>query len=197
VLRDAVINNVSTRLEMATAQFIELLKAVPKQGRLRTAREFEEENAGEPTEPQLRLAPLSNTTRLLCQLILLSPDVRSWLLTQPWEPLFQALPEAELLITAMRARFDPEVPAAIAAFLSTCEADEQDALAELLDAKSLSADPMRAAADCWRDLERRDLERQRDELQAHIRKPGLGAEEHAKLHNQVMELQKRITAVRA
>ena len=196
VLREAVIHNVSARLEMGSAQFVELLKAAPKPGRLRATRE-DEEPEGESAEPPPRLAPMTNTTRLFCQLALLSSEVRAWLSTQPWEPLFQALPEAELLLVVMRGRFDPALPATVTAFLATCGAEEQAALAGLLDRKTLPAEPLRQAADCWRDLERRNLERQRDALQARIRKPGLDFEEHAKLHNQVMELQQRINAMRA
>ncbi|MEI6562415.1 MAG: DNA primase [Verrucomicrobiota bacterium] len=195
VLREAVIHNVSARLEMAPAQFAGLIQSVPKPGRLRATREVEDEESAEPTQP--RLAPMTTTTRLLCQLALLSSEVRNWLLTQPWEALFGTLPEAELLLVILRGRFDPAVPATVTAFLSTCDAEEQAALAGLLDRKELPSEPLRQAADCWRDLERRDLERQRDALQARIRKPGLDFEEHAKLHHQVMELQQRINAMRA
>ena len=70
-------------------------------------------------------------------------------------------------------------------------------MAELLDLKTIPADPLRQAADCWRDLERRDLERQRDAVQARIRKPGLEFDEYTKLHNKVVELQQQINAKRA
>ena len=197
VLREAVIHNVSARLEMAPAQFAGLIQSVPKPGRLRATREREEEpeESAEPMPP--RLAPMSNTTRLLCQLVLLSSEVRTWLLAQPWETLFGNLPEAEMLLCVLRGRFDPGIPSTVTAFLSTCDTEEQAALADLLDRKTLPAEPLRQAADCWRDLERRDLERQRDTLQSRIRKPGLEFEEHARLHHQVMEIQQRINAMRA
>lgn len=198
VLRDAVINNVSTRLEMATSQFVALLKAVPKPGRLRAAREFEEESTTESAEPPApRLSPMSNTTRLLCQLVLLSPDVRNWLLAQPWEPLLQDLPEAELLVIVMRGRFEPASPASVNTFLTTCSAEEQEILAGLLDRKQLPDEPLRQATDCWRDLERRDLERQRDAAAARMRMPGLDEEQIIDLQQQVLQLQQRITAMRA
>ena len=197
VLREAVIHNVSARLEMAPAQFAGLIQSAPKPGRLRTSREFDEQEpeAAEPTQP--RLAPMSNTTRMLCQLALLSSEVRAWLFAQPWEALFEAMPEAELLLMVMRGRFDPSIPASVTSFLSTCDAEVQAVLAGLLDLKQLPADPLRVASDCWRDLERRELERQRDALQARIRKPGLEFEEHAKLHAAVMEIQQRMNAMRA
>ena len=193
LLREAVIHNVSARLEMSPEHFVALLKAPPQAGRTRNREESNEE----PSESEPRLAPLSNTTRLLCRLALLNPEVRSWLLAQPWEALFAPLPEAELLSIVMRGRFDPAVPATLGSFLASCDAEVQAALAELLDIKQLPPDPLRQAADCWRDLERRDLERQRDVLQARIRRPGIGAEDHTNLHNQVMELQQRINAKRS
>ena len=194
MLREAVIHNVSARLEMAAAQFTSLVQAIPKPNRLRESRE--EQDEAESAEPSARFTPLSNTTRLLCQLALRSPDARAWLLTQPWEPLFQALPEAELLIMVMQGRFDPVIPATVNAFLSTCDAEVQAIFAELLDLKE-PANSLRLAADCWRDLERRSLERQRDTLQARIRKPDLEIEVYAQLHSQVMELQQRINALRS
>jgi len=197
LLREAVIHNVSARLEMPVAQFATLIQAAPKTNRWRTSRESDNDGEPEITEAAPRLAPMTNTTRLLCQLVLLSPEVRQWLLTQPWEALFQELPEAELLVTALMGHFDPAIPSTVTAFLCTCDEEEQSAFAELLDRKELPIEPLRQAADCWRDLERRELERRRDTLQARIRRPGLDSGEHANLHNQVMELQQRINAMRA
>ena len=199
MLREAVIHNVSTRLEMAPAQFTALLNAIPKPSRLRTAppSDFENESEPEPSELQPRLAPMSNTTRILCQLALLSPEARQWLLAQPWEALFKELPEAELLVTILRGRFDPAVPATVNTFLTACTDEEQSVLAGLLELKQLPADPLRVAADCWRDLERRDLERQRDTVAARLRKPGLDLETTLQFQKAAIELQQRINAMRA
>ncbi|MDD5351376.1 MAG: DNA primase, partial [Chthoniobacteraceae bacterium] len=69
VLRDAVIHNVSRRLELAPEQFTRL---VAEASRARRSME-PDEAPQEPSEPEPdRLPPLSNTTRLLCQLALLN-----------------------------------------------------------------------------------------------------------------------------
>jgi len=196
MLREAVIHNVSARLEMAPAQFTTLLNAIPKPSRLRSAPPSDFENELEPSESQPRLAPMSNTTRILCQLALLSPEARQWLLAQPWEALVEALPEAELLVTILRGCFDPTAPAAVNAFLTACSDEEQAVLAGLLELKQLPADPLRVSADCWRDLERRDLERQRDTVAARLRKPGLDLETTLQLQKAAVELQQRINAMR-
>jgi DNA primase len=193
LLREAVIHNVSARLEMQPEYFVSLLKAPPKPSRTRES----EDQDNSPTESQPRLAPLSNTTRLLCRLALGSPEVRSWLLTQPWESLFAPLPEAELLSIVMRGRFDPAVPATLGAFLASCDAEAQSALAELLDVKTLPPDPLRQAADCWRDLERRNLERLRDAAAARMRMPTVEPAETLRLQQRVLELQQRINAMRS
>lgn len=192
LLREAVIHNVSARLEMQPEHFVALLKAPPQPSRTRNREEVEVESPDEP-----RLAPLSNTTRILCRLVLLSPEVRSWLLAQPWEALFAPLAEAELLSIVMRGRFDPAVPATVGSFLASCDAEVQAALAELLDVETLPPEPLRQAADCWRDLERRDLLRQRDAAAARMRMPTLAPEETLRLQQCVLELQQRLNAMRS
>jgi DNA primase len=193
LLREAVIHNVSARLEMQPEHFVALLKAPTQPAWSQNS----EEADAEPPPDEPRLAPLSNTTRILCRLALASPEVHAWLLTQPWEALFGTLAEAELLSIVMRGRYDPAVPATLASFLSTCDAEVQAVLAELLDAKMLPTDPLRQAADCWRDLERRDLERQRDAAAARMRTPSLDPEETLRLQQRVQELQQRILAMRS
>ncbi|MDD5350129.1 MAG: hypothetical protein PHQ12_07945, partial [Chthoniobacteraceae bacterium] len=139
----------------------------------------------------------------LCQLALLNADVRAWLSEHPWEPLFGALPGGELLVTIMRGQFDPANPSSVSAFLASLGSGEQAALAELLekqsdrDRREHTVDPLKMAADCWRDLQRRDLERQRDAVAARARQPGLDFDEMMRLQLQARELQQQINALRA
>ena len=194
VLRDAVMNNVSARLEMAPAQFLALIREAAARDRAPRA----DENAEATPEPEApRLTPMSNTTRLLCRLVLTCPEVRPWVLSQPWESLLPNLPEAELLMLALQGRFDPASPVTVTAFLSSLGTEEQAALAELLDIKQLPENPQAIAADCWRDLERRDLERRRDAINAKIRSQALSPEQETELYRQSWELQQKINAMRA
>jgi len=55
---------------------------------------------------------------------------------------------------------------------------------------------MKVASDCWHDLERRDLERQRDSAAARLRRPGLDTEMINQLQQQILSLQQRINAAR-
>lgn len=201
VLRDAVIHNVSRRLELAPAQFTQLVAEASKSNDRRPMgrEEAQEEVSDEPNH----LPPMSNTTRLLCQLALLNAEVREWLFSRPWEALFESLPDGELLLTVMRAPFDPANPASVTAFLAGCRDAEQSVLAELLekqddkDRRKNAADPLRLAADCWRDLERRDLERQLNAAASRLRLPGAEADEILRLQGLVQQLQQQINALRA
>lgn len=190
VLREALVHTVSARLEIAPAQFLTLLR----EARDRASRADDREPAAAPSEP--RIAPLSNTTRILCRLALLSPEVRAWLLAQPWEALFRELPETELLSVILKSNFDPAQPASLASFLAACDAGTQSVLAELIDAK-LPADPLQQAADCRRALECRDLERRRDAAAAHARRPGLDFDEMMRFQVEAHRLQQQINAMRS
>ncbi|MEI8233257.1 MAG: DNA primase [Verrucomicrobiota bacterium] len=200
ILRDAVIHNVSARLELAPAQFSLLVAEAAKPDRRRP---LDAEEAPVESAEAEELPAMSNTTRLLCQLALLNPDVRQWLLTRPWEPLFESLPDGEILLTVMRARFDPANPASVTAFLASCSDAAQAALAELLERqddkerREIAADPLRLADDCWRDLERRDLERQLNAAASRLRLPGIDFDEILQLQGRVQQLQQQINALRA
>ena len=199
VLRDAVIHDVSSRLEMAPSQFARLLKAVPPPGRLRPVRETgDPEETAEPAETSaLARVPMTNTTRLLCQLLLLTPEVRPWILAQNWEPLLRSLPDTELLLTLLQGRFDPAQPATVSAFLAGCGAEDQQICAELMNVRQSLPDPLRQAADCWRDLERRSLEARRDAIAARARGAEIGEPERLRLLKEAFEIQQQINAIRA
>lgn len=182
VLRDAIVHNVSNRLEMAPETFLSLIKEIPTRSPGAPPREEAAETAPPP-------APLSNTARILCRLVLASPEARAWALEQPWEDFLARLPETELLAVALRGAFDPKEPATVAAWLSSLETADQAALAGLLEAGQLPQEPLRVAADCWNDLERRDLERQRDAIKAKLHDPALDAGQVLRLQQELAKMQ--------
>jgi DNA primase len=192
VLRDATIHNVSSRLEMSPESFLALIKDAPERYSEPASYDAEPETAP-PPEPMA----LSNTTRLLCILALSSPEGRAWLLAQPWEALLAQVPEAELLTLTLQASFDPAEPAAVSAWLSTRNTAEQAALAGLLEVRTLPEDPIRVAADCWRDLERRNLEQKREAATARLHQTGLDLEETLRLQKEVLEIQRQLNTLRA
>ena len=189
VLREAVINNISARLEIPATQFTALLNQTKVKPTWKSAKGAEESGRVEPLA-------LTVTTRLLCQLAILSSEARAWLLAQDWQPLFSTVPDAEILTKVMAGQFKVEESASVAVFLATLLPEEQSALVGLLDERQLPADPLRVAADCWRDLVRQELERRRNACAARLRAPGLDPEEAMRLQEQILELQQQLGSVR-
>ena len=190
VLRQAVVNSVSSRLEMPANDFNILVKRAAMKPKTPTGdREPQEEG-------RAALPPMSVTSRLLCQLALLSPEARAWLLAQPWRDLFGQVAEADLLTRILEGEFNPEQPASVTAFLSTLGEAEQDALADLLNVKALPTEPLRVAADCWRDMERRKLEQRLGAVEARLRAPGLEVDEVIRLQQTVLTLRGQLNGLR-
>ena len=57
------------------------------------------------------------------------------------------------------------------------------------------AHPMAIAHDCWRELERRQIRRRMETLQARLRAPNLALDEAAKLQKEILDLQKRLSDI--
>ena len=195
VLRDALVQNVAAQLEIPAEHFASLLKEARETPGWHEEPEAES-SGGEATPPSRPLPPLSVTMRLLTQYALLSPEAHEWLRNQPWEPLVSAFEDGELLATILRApHFTPGDPVSIATLLATLSTEEQNVLTELLDIQELPVDAIQILTDCWRDLERKHLEKQRDTLTARLRKPGLDPEEVINLQKQVLDLTQRLTHI--
>ena len=194
VLRQAVVNNVSSRLEMPAADFVILLKRVASQPRQATESRRSENPPGEEAKPA---APaLSMATRMLCQLALLSAEAREWLLAHPWRPLFMQLPDGDLLVHILEGQFDPKDAASVNAFVTTLSPEEQSAAADLLSIKALPSNPLRIVIDCWQDTERRALKRQLGAVEARLRSPGLPVEDVEALQKKVLELRLALAELR-
>ena len=184
ILRQAVVNNVSSRLEMPAADFNLLVKRVASKPKPPGPR-----REPEPEQEARALPPVMTvTTRLLCGLALLSPEAREWLLARPWRELFGQLPEAEILMHILEGQFDPAESASISTFMTTLGEEEQNALADLLNVKTLPSDPLRVVEDCWRDTERRKIQQQIGVAEARLRTSGLDIDEVIRLQQQVMAL---------
>ncbi len=193
VLREAVIQNVSARLEIPAAQFAALLKRSNRPAKQEWKHDAAQEGEPPSTPP---LPPMSNTIRILCRLALVNEDTRQWLLARKWEALLAELTDGEILACILRGRFNPAEPASLSTFIATLPPAEQAAIADLL-AESLPevADPLPIVTDCWRDLERRALQNRRDIATARLRQPGLSLEEEMKLQKQVLDLTQRLTHI--
>ena len=185
VLRETVMNRVCLRLEISLGEFARLLK-------LRTAKPADESESAEITdEPAVALEP---TARLLALAALHDAAARAWILAEPWQRVFADDPEAALLVKILSADLHPGSPASIHAFLTTLTAAEESAVSGLLEAPP-PAHPVAVANDCWRELERRQIRRRSEAVQARLRTPNLELSEVSKLQKEVLDLQKRLNDV--
>lgn len=185
MLREAIISNVSARLEIPAQQFIMLLNRQKKKPA---------QNSPAKTPKEKPQPVLNNAARLLCLLVLSSREARDWVLARDWENLLQDLPDTEIPMLILAGTFDPLDPSTVATFLTTVGVEEQAVLADLLSAKA-PPDPKRVIVECWRDLERRKLEYRRDSLAARLRHPGIPADEVIKLQKQILDLQQQLTHI--
>jgi DNA primase len=177
-------NKVTVRLEISTAEFAKLLK-------LRSGRKSD---GGEAPSVDSGPVELNATTRLLALVALHDEAARAWLLAEPWQRLLGDDPEAALLVKILGADLHVTDEGSIHAFLTTLDAAEEAVVSGLLGEKP-PAHPMAIAHDCWRELERRQIRRRMEAIQARIRTPNLEFSEVAILQKEVLDLQKRLTDI--
>ncbi len=184
VLRETVMNKVTVRLEISTQEFVRLLQA-PK--------EKHPEGDGDPLAETASIV-LDPTIQLLAQVALRDAAAREWLLEEPWDRMLADDPDAALLVKILGAHFDPSDPTTIHVFLTTLDAAEESLVSGFLASKAPDH-PMLVAHDCWRELERRQIRRRMEALKARQRTPNLAYEEVAKLHEEILQLQKRLSEI--
>lgn len=142
-------------------------------------------SAGNPWEP------LDQTVRLLALALLHSPEAREWILEEDWRQRLEAEPQAGVLLAILEGHALLENPQGSHAFLSRLPADLEALLSGLLNEKTPDH-PLAAAQDCFLEFQRRKLRRQIDDLKAR-QKLGPGSlEESTQLHQQILDLQKRL-----
>ncbi|HWL52245.1 MAG TPA: DNA primase [Chthoniobacteraceae bacterium] len=194
ILREAVVNNLSSRLEIAPQRFLALLK--PNR---RSASRYREEPEEEPIAPGpeegRRRGPLGNTVRLLSQLLLVSPEVKTWLAAQDPALFLNEVPEGDFPLLLLAGTYEPGDAASLAAFLTTLSDADQGLAAELLDLRPQPSAPLAVAHDCWRDLLRTSLVNRRDAITARLRQPGLAEGEIVALQKQVLDLTRELTHI--
>ena len=181
MLREAVMNKVSMRLEISMAEFARLLK-------LRTAKPLETTAADEVSSGER--ATLDPTARLLALVALHDPEARTWILAEPWQRVFGNDPDSALLMKILAADLQPGQPGSMHSFLTTLDAGEESIVSGLLG-EPPPAHPMTQAHDCWRDLERRQIRRRIEAVQARLRIPDLDISDVLNLQKEILDLQKR------
>lgn len=184
MMREAVMNKVTQRLEVSTQEFVRLLKAPTPR------RSESDEPAPAPNTPTLA----DPTIRLLALVALRDAAAREWLLDESWDRMLGDDPEAVLLVKILGSDLDPAEPSSIHVFLSTLEAAEESVISGLLEDKAPGS-PLTIAHDCWRELERRQIRRRIDSLLARQRNPNLPESEQTNLQKQILDLKNRLSDI--
>jgi len=126
-----------------------------------------------------------------------SQAARAWLQSRSCERVLDdGQPDSELLGKILDADLRVDEPASVNAWLSTLEPAEEAALSSVLEL-AVPQDAQVMAEDCWHELERRVILRQRQAVEAQLRAPGLAMEEMVRLHEQVIALQREAAALPA
>lgn len=183
VMREAIVNKISMRLEVSSQEITKLLRKP-------TANERVEE----PTEletPLVAIPKLDPTLRLLALAALHDEDARAWLLEEEWRNQLANEPDAGLLVKILEGDYQPGNPASAQAFLTTLAPAEEAAISGLLGEKA-PMNPLTVARDCWNELERRQIRRRIEAIKARLRTPGLSAEDITQLQKEILDRQKRL-----
>ena len=180
VTREAVVNNAATRLEIGTPELRAMLGKKP-------VFSHPDEDAtldARLSEPIL----LDEARQWLLLLALHHPVSRMWLQAQGWERVLDdGTPGSALLAKVLAADFRADDMASVNSFTATLTAGEEAALAPILS-RPLPEEAKVIAEDCWHELERRDITKRRQAIEARIRTPGLSVDEQTRLHLQIIEI---------
>jgi len=137
---------------------------------------------------------LDSTMRFLALVALRDPAARAWILAENWQRLLGNDPDAGLVVKVLSGYLNPDDPASVSAFLATLSAPEESAISAMLEER-LPEHPLPIAHDCWNELERRQIRRRTEALQARLRAPDLPMETIVMLQKEVLDLQKRLSDI--
>jgi DNA primase len=184
VLRETVMNKVTLRLEISKTEFVKLLVQPTAKGPA-------------PDDEALDTASESNsrdTMSLLALIALHDEDARHWVLEEPWREILDGEPDSDLVMKILDFPLRVGDPASTSSLLATLTVDEEATVSGLL-AERLPKHFLAIAHDCWSKLERRKIERRVDALKARQRAQNLDFEAVAKLHEEILDLQKRLSDI--
>lgn len=187
VMREAVINNVTARIGISPNEFRAMLARTPHKDQNTSV-------AGNDNEAQIEVLELTKAMSLLCLLGLRHAETRQWLQGHIDRAFLANEPGADLLIKILGTDLRPDNVSSINAFLASLDTSEEPVASSLLLEK-IPDHPGPVAADCLRDLERRDIKRRQETLAARMRQPGLPMEQIIKLQKEILDLQKHFTDI--
>lgn len=180
VAREALAARLSPRLAISSAAF---LQAIPKK-----AEPLPEMD--DTVEPSPAAGSMAQEIRLLVHAALTDAAAREWLTSHDLSILAH-LPGYHLLEMCHRSTFDPTDPSATQTFLAQLTPAAQSAIAALLVGRP-PANPLTIARDTVSSLQRRQLEAQRESLNARLRQSDLDSEEIARLQGEVVDITRQI-----
>lgn len=183
VMRDAVINKMSGRLELSPDDLRKLLRE-PR----RTRGEGED-------QARVELLPsLTPTIRLLCLLALRHCGANQWMREQPWDDVLAEDPESGFLQMLLRSEFEPENDHSIGRLAATLSANEESLISALL-LDPLPEKPETVLADCWAEIQRRGIRRRQTAIAAKLRQTDLSMDEIVALQKETLDLQQRLNDI--
>jgi len=185
VLRETVMHRITLRLELSVPEFVKLLKQpAPAHAR---AEDGGEATAAEPVS-------LDPTMRLLALVALHDEDARQWILEEPWREFLAPEPGSDLVLKILEYPLRVGDTASSSTLLAGLDEGEGAAVSDLLIARP-PVGPQAIAHDCWNELERRKIRRRIEALKARQRAQNLDFETVAKLHEEILALQKRLSDI--
>lgn len=200
VLREMHVQRVATRLGLAAMDLNKLATVAAQRNETIQSRQSEENYQGHslsesiptsPTEAPIKAEP---TIELLALVLMHSPEARLWLLEEDWRAQLQAEPQGEIIEQILERSEHLEEPETLHRFLSSLSPAMESFATTLLD-KMSPQHPIAVAQDCWSELERRQIRRQMEAAKARQRNPALSLDETTGLHQQILDLQRRLVDI--
>ena len=130
----------------------------------------------------------------MLKVALTDPAAREWLREQHWAPVLAESEDSALVQKVVFATMNVDDPASLTAFLSTLDPAEEAALIDILEGRKPEF-AMMIANDCWRELERRQIRRRLEAVQARLRAPEQALETIVAAQKEILDLQKRLTDI--
>lgn len=207
MLREAVGNKVTNRLEISRQEFVKLLKQPQRQDD--AEKSAGRQNGGEP----LQLDPVATN---LIHVALTSAEALAWLKEQDWKTVLAGEPDMELLMKILVQEIVPGDSVGINSWLATLPGNEETAVRRILekgilpisapskhDAMSIRPEetagkswhPLRTAQDAWRSVQGRRIKRRLDTIYARLGRPETPAEEVLPLQKEILDLQRQLTDI--
>lgn len=196
VLREMYVQRLARRLEIAPQDLASLSAQAWQRHRNQGERRESQEEPGAHAEDAPRVEPIhaDPTMELLCLVLLHSEDARQWLLEEDWESRLKAEPQGELVEDILHRAHLLESNETLNSFLSGLEPAVERFYVELLE-KNPPSQLLAVTQDCWSELERRQLRRRIDAAKSRQSSPNLSLEEAGALHQQILDLQKRVSDI--